>query len=284
MQHWSRAVGLIDSGPVPLLFGMGLGSFPRTVLFKDRALASASLSYERSDGTTFARLGAGRPLYLEQRVAIEPERDYTLSFDARAAGRDAAVAISLCAKSLQSSFGCKALVSDANLTAIWQHRSVAFNSGSLGAGPIGLRRPVLLSLSNAGTGATVDVRDVRLEDPNGVNLVGNGAFARGGSNWTIAADDHLPWHVFNLWVEILFEQGWFGIVAFVLVIVLMLARTARSAAAGDWFAAAVLAATAGFLVTGFSESLFDGPRVTTLFFLLVIAGLASRVAVGAPAR
>ena len=35
----------------------------------------------------------------------------------------------------------------------------------------------------------------------------------------------------------------------------------------------MFAALCGFLLVGVTESLFDGPRVTTLFFLLVLAGL-----------
>jgi hypothetical protein len=41
---------------------------------------------------------------------------------------------------------------------------------------------------------------------------------------------------------------------------------------GDFFSATLLAALAGFLLIGVTESLFDGPRVTTLFFLLVFLG------------
>jgi hypothetical protein len=42
---------------------------------------------------------------------------------------------------------------------------------------------------------------------------------------------------------------------------------------GDFFAGALLASLCGFLLIGLTESLFDGPRVTTLFFLVVFAGL-----------
>jgi hypothetical protein len=38
------------------------------------------------------------------------------------------------------------------------------------------------------------------------------------------------------------------------------------------FSSALLAALGGFLLTGVTESLFDGPRVTTLFFLLLFVG------------
>ena len=42
---------------------------------------------------------------------------------------------------------------------------------------------------------------------------------------------------------------------------------------GDFFSGTLLAALGGFLLVGLTESLFDGPRVTTLFFLLLFLGL-----------
>jgi hypothetical protein len=42
---------------------------------------------------------------------------------------------------------------------------------------------------------------------------------------------------------------------------------------GDWFSATLLASLCGFLLIGFTESLFDGPRVTTVFFLLLFVAL-----------
>ena len=104
----------------------------------------------------------------------------------------------------------------------------------------------------------------------------NGDFARGGARWNFAADDHLPWHIFNVWVQILFEQGLFGIVTVVLLLYVACSRMARRAAIGEWFSAALIASTAGFLLIGLSESLLDGPRIATFFFVLLMAGLISR--------
>ena len=274
--HWRRAIDMMDATPRALLFGMGPGAFPRTMLFKDPTAASASLRFERMDGQSFAKLGSGRSLYLEQRVAIESNAHYTLSFDVRAADGVATIDVSLCEKTYQYSFGCKALAAQEVATREWMHRSVEFDSGDLGAGPEWRKRPLVLGIVNSGKAATLDVRNVQVIDRRGVEFIRNGDFAQGGARWNFAADDHLPWHVFNLWVEILFEQGSFGVAAFALAIGLAIARAIRAAASGDWFATAALAAITGFLSIGFSESLLDGPRIATLFFLLVIAALISR--------
>jgi hypothetical protein len=184
--------------------------------------------------------------------------------------------VSLCEKSHQQSFRCKEARLEAKAAATgWQHHAAAFDPGELGAGPRLLRRPVVLSLAHAGSGRVVDVDNLRLVDETGDDLIANGDFSRGGARWFFSADSHLPWHVFNLWVQILFEQGWLGVLAVAVAVTLCVARLATRTWRGDFFAAALLAALIGFLLIGLTESLFDGPRVTTLFFLVVFAGLLS---------
>jgi hypothetical protein len=265
---------MMDEGASIALFGMGLGSFPRTLLFKDHDAASATFSYAREGGNGFVRLGSGKPLFLGQRVSVVPGKTYTLSLNLRSANPSAAVNVSLCEKSHQQSFRCKEVSFEAKATGTgWQHHEAAFDSGEIGAGPRLLRRPVVLSVANARSGSVVDVDNLRLVNETGEDLVTNGDFSRGGARWFFSADSHLPWHIFNLWVQILFEQGWVGVLAVAVSIALCLTRITVGMWRGDFFSAALLAALCGFLLIGLTESLFDGPRVTTLFFLLLFTGL-----------
>jgi VanZ family protein len=270
--HWTRALRLMDDGLEAALVGMGLGTFPRTVVFKDRPAASATVSYERREGLTLARLGSGRPLFLGQYVDVAPHAQYTLSLATRSDDPGAMLGASLCEKSVQYSFRCSDFVFPVT-GAGWQRRSITFDSAEIGSGPPFLRRPVVLSFANMRSGSTLDLRDVRLLDVSGADLVMNGDFARGGSQWTFAADDHLPWHIFNLWIDVYFEQGLLGVATLALVLALALWRCGVYAVRGDWFATALLGSLCGFVVVGMSESPFDGPRVTTIFFMLVLAAL-----------
>jgi len=273
MQHWARTIDMMDKDLTTTLFGMGLGSFPRTFLFEQRDAASATFSYEREDGNGFLRLGSGKPLYLDQRVPVVADRRYRLSLDMRSSDPEAKLAVTLCEKSVQYSFRCKALSFQRRATArTWEHREVELNSEQVGSGPWLLQRPVALSIANARRGSIVDVDNVRLLDESGHDLIADGDFSGGGSRWFFSADDHLPWHIFNLWVQILFEQGWAGVVALTVAVLASLRRLAIGMWRGDLFAATLLAALGGFLLTGLTESLFDGPRVTTLFFLLLFLG------------
>ena len=183
--------------------------------------------------------------------------------------------MSLCEKSHQQSFRCKeAGFRSKDAGTGWQHQTLVFDPGEVGAAPWLLQRPVVLSLANAGSGSVVDVDNLRLVDETGADLIANGDFSGGGAHWFFSADSHLPWHIFNLWVQILFEQGWFGVLAVAVAVAMALTRTAIGMWRGDFLAAALLAALFGFLLIGLTESLFDGPRVTTLFFLLVFAALS----------
>src|SRR5262249_39116637 len=153
-------------------------------------------------------------------------------------------------------------------------------SDDIGSGSWPMKPPVVLTLTNPRLGTVVDVDNVRLLDETGRDLLVNGDFARGGARWFSTADDHLPWHLFNLWAAILFDQGWAGVLSVAALALLALQRTARRMWRGDLFAGVLCAALTGFLAAGMTESLFDGPRVTTLFFLVVLVGL---IPGGAPA-
>jgi len=272
--HWARALHMMNSGASTALLGMGLGAFPRTVLFKDPDAASATFSYAREGDNGFVRLGSGRPLYLDQRVAVAPGTDYRLSLDLRSAQANTEVKVALCEKSIQYSFRCKWMNFPIRAAGTaWEHNEATFSTERIGTGPWLLQRPVALSLTNAERGSIVDVDNVRLFDAAGRDLIANGDFSQGGARWLFAADDHLPWHIFSLWVQILFEQGWLGVLGLAVAVATCLVRLSSGMARGDLFAATLLAALVGFLLVGLTESLFDGPRVTTMFFLLLFTAL-----------
>ena len=155
----------------------------------------------------------------------------------------------------------------------WEHHEASFNSDAIDSGNWPLRRPVVLSLTNPRRGTMVDVDNVRLRDASGNDVVANGDFSHGGARWSFSVDGLLPWHILNLWVHVLFELGWVGVLAVGIAVGASLARLAAAIWSGDEFSVWLLAALCGFLLVGFSESLLDGPRVTTLFFLLVFTAL-----------
>lgn len=274
MRHWAYALRLMDPGATTRLLGMGLGTFPRTLLFKDHEAASATFSYAREGDNRFVRLGSGRPLYFQQNVDVAPARRYILAVDLRSTNPEAKLEAALCEKSILYSFRCSTIAFAVDPKAQgWQRYELVLNSQDVGSGSGARRRPVMLSLANAQQGSIIEVDNVRLYDKQHDNFLVNGDFSAGSAHWYYTTDDGLPWHTFNLWVQLYFEQGWVGVIAFACVLLIALARLAACTWRGDLFAAAVLASLAGFLLVGITESLFDGPRITTLFFLVLFAGL-----------
>jgi hypothetical protein len=273
-QHWADVAGIMNDGWQTALFGMGLGSFPRTYLLTNpHGVVPATFSYVREGENVFLRLGSGLALYLDQRIDVRAGANYTLAVDLRSRTDNAQFRASICEKVELYSFGCNSLdfivtSRDGN----WEHHEITFKADAIAGGWWLLRRPVAISLSTPQSG-TIDIDNVRLFGRDQSNLIENGDFARGGNRWYFGTDDHLPWHIKHLWVQILFEQGWLGIAAVGFAVLLSAARLATRAWRGDFFAGTLLAALSAFMLTGLFDSTFDAPRLTTLFFILVFCGI-----------
>ena len=122
-------------------------------------------------------------------------------------------------------------------------------------------------------GAVIDIDNIRLVDRAGHNHVANGDFSAGTNRWFFSGDNHLIWRIHNQFLAILFEQGWFGLLAFLFAVAVAMGRLLRRSASGDQRAPILLAALAGFLTIGMTENLLEAPRLGFLFYLLLFAGL-----------
>ncbi|MDE2276607.1 MAG: hypothetical protein KGK09_09945, partial [Burkholderiales bacterium] len=282
LTHWRETLEMMDPGWVTDAFGMGLGRFPETYYFRNRdGDEPATFRYAADAGGSYLKLGSGRTLYVEQLVDVRPRQRYRLALDLRAAGAAASLNVLVCARTYFVGYGCQSATlatGGAAAAGAWVHRTATIDSHGLGAGPWLWRRPVKLSLENATPGTTLDVRDVALVGEDGVDLVRNGSFAGGRDHWFFSSTfNHLPWHVKNLWLGLYFDQGWLGVVAFGLLLLQALAGLARAAWRGSPGAIAALAAVVGFVLVGLFGSLFDAPRLS-LLFLLVLGGFGGRPA------
>jgi VanZ family protein len=275
VSHWTQAIGMMDPGARTAIFGMGLGSFPRThFLSNPDGAIPATFNYLRERENRFVRLGSGVALYLDQRVTAAAGELYTLSLDLRSADPKAELSVSLCEKTEQHSFYCKATGFQVPTSGEkWVRVTRAFNSGKVGASPWFFRPPVVLTLHSPREGTRIDVDNISLLDPEGHELVTNGNFSRGGDRWFFTTDNHSQWHIFNLWVHAFFEQGWLGVLALAAIIGAALVRLGVRMWQGDIFSATLLASLCGALIVGLFNSLLDGPRVTSLLFLLLFTAL-----------
>jgi hypothetical protein len=254
---------------------MGLGRYPQTHAWRGEPPRAATYRLETEAGDAFLRLGAGSPLYIEQFVAVRPGQDYFLELDLRSAQPGAALSLSLCEKWLLTSARCEFLRLVVPNTGDWVSlRGIRLGTGEIGNTPWYAPRPVKLSLFNSEAGKVVDVDRLRLKTADGQELLDNGDFTRGMDHWFFTVDNDLPWHIWSLPVTLLFEQGWFGLIAYGLFLALALARSGRAAWRGEPMAGALLAAVTGYLVLGSMDSLVDSPRL--LLLGLLIAWLAAQ--------
>lgn len=274
-QHWRAAVDAMDGDVITQLFGMGLGSFPRTFFWSNQENAHpATYRIGSEKGNQYLALQGGDALFMGQYVSLQPHQSIKLSLDVRSSQQNARLSIPICEKSLQYSFRC--VDTEINVPSTqWQKIEKGIQMGDVGAfsGDIAggwLARPVQLALyAGSDAGVIVEVDNLQLLDAKGQKLISNGDFSAGVDHWYFSTEKHNPWHIFNIWVHVLFDMGWLGLCAFIMLMLYVYYRLIKSLRQ-DIYAPILLASFTGFLVIGYVDSPFDAPRLTFLFCVLVI--------------
>ena len=134
------------------------------------------------------------------------------------------------------------------------------------------------AIGSASQGGRFDVDNLVLKDAQGRELLANGDFSRGLAHWFFTSDrSHLPWHVKNLFLHVLFEQGGVALVLLSALIAGSLWRLTAGSARDHPLAPATAAALVGFVLVGAFDSLVDVPRIAFLFYVLLLSGLGLRV-------
>jgi len=273
--HWRDALEMMDEGFVTDFWGMGLGSYPRTYYWRNSENTVPSMYQFRQDSEgLYLTLSPGDSLYVEQKVDVVPNATYRLLLEARGHSEKTSFTIALCEKALLYSYNCawNSLSLPGSETGEWKsnERMISTTTFAFKDRLISqlFRRPVKLSLYNGDGKAVIDVKSVKLINGDGEDLIKNGDFSHAMDNWFFSTDNHLPWHIKNVWVQQLFDQGWFGLIIFCCFIVYCLFVYCRGLNKNDFFSVIGLTSLSGFLVVGVVDSPFDEPRLTFLFFLV----------------
>ena len=268
--HWSDALAMRDTGLWTTAFGMGLGRFPETHFWRSfEPVRAGSYRLEADGDARYLRLGGGAGgLYIEQIVTLGAAHPHVLKMRLRANKSAAPLNLSVCEKWMLTSRTCVGAVVLAGQTAgAWSTVEISLDTARLARSSALWPRPVKLSLQTPAGGTAIDVTDISLKTSAGNELLSNGDFRNALDRWFFSTDTDPPWHIHSLPVAVLFDQGWFGVVAWTVLLVSSLHLGARRAWHGDRFAAAALAALVAFLVVGALNTLIDEPRF--LFLLLV---------------
>ena len=275
MAHWKDALEILSHVGNPVT-GAGAGTFPAAFYWYSSAPARpASYSFAREGSNVFLRLGGGESLYFEQVVPLEPGRTYRLLIDVRTSAKSAALTVPVCEKAMLYSFTC-----DWNTLKLssgngqWQRQEIRIQTDRFGPPGSVFERPVKLSMFNQNSKTLIDVDNVTLLDDGMDNFVRNGDFSKGMQGWFFSTDSHLAWHAKNLFIHVLFEQGWLGLGAFAMTLMVAGLSLLRRAS-HDALALTLFVSLAAFLVVGLVDSLIDEPRLDFLFFWLLMIALIS---------
>jgi hypothetical protein len=265
LEHWRTLAGLFRPSALHAAAGMGLGSLPREYYIArvhEESLPSIYLNLDRATHEPYLRLTGGRGLFLDQRISATGGEMLHLSARIRSSSR-AHLGVGLCEKSFLESVRC-----------VWEQLPTSEEWRNIG---INLTlppttnlaeaiRPRALSLHNGTAGKAIDVAFVSLVGNNG-ELLRNGQFGDGLDRWFFTSDQHLAWHAKNLLLQVCFEQGFMGILAWIAMAWAIFASTAKARCSCAVQAAAV-AAVLGFGVLGLFDSVIDTPRLALLFLLV----------------
>lgn len=280
LHYWRYDLSLRDDTASAQLFGMGLGSFP--AVHQERSVREPKATryhYVSDGGEHFLNMKNDLLLYMEQIVPATQNSDYQFHARLRTAEPHASLTVMWCEKWMLTSANCTTDVFNLrSLPNQWQDVSTAIHTAEVGSGRhvagLFFERPTKLTFFIADAPTTgVDVGQISLRDDGGHELIANGDFAQGADHWFWSEDGHWQWHTANLAVNILFDQGWFGLFAVVLLLLVTLARLASQIGRDDPLSAIYLAAIIGFVVTGVTVSTFDQPRLALTFYLLCFAVL-----------
>ncbi|MCB1968228.1 MAG: O-antigen ligase family protein, partial [Candidatus Accumulibacter sp.] len=241
LEHWSEGLALLR-GPSDFFFGRGLGRFPANYSQAVPAHALpgrlriidefAAGRYLRLSGPPrgIARQGA---FDLLQRVPPLLEGSYAVAMDLRAP-QPVRLEVGVCQRHLLYDATCRqAAVMVPGGKPQWRRFSLLLPAAGVDAGQD--RPPALafLSLRLAGPGDFVDIDNLRVVDAAGRDLLVNGDFSDGLTRWFFAGRHYfVPWHIDNLFLETLIDQGVIGLLLLLTLLAMAFANLLRGPGRG----------------------------------------------------
>ncbi|WP_419186934.1 hypothetical protein, partial [Azohydromonas sediminis] len=287
--HWRHGLGVLDS-PRDVALGIGLGRLPARYAAADvqrefsgaiRWVATPQGVRPRLEGPAVVDEIGG--LYaLTQRVPHVPGARYVVSLQARSQALRAGAAeapaarlwLRVCERHLLYDARCQeALVTLPPPEGV-ATLDVPLDGPAFAAQPWWPARRALLSIAVYDAGTAALLERVQLRAGGGADLLQHGDFAQGAARWFPSAQAwYMPWHIDNLYLELLIERGAVGALALLALAGLALHRLLDAARHGDALAPFLAAALAGVALVGAVSSVLDVPRVALVAMLVAMLGL-----------
>jgi hypothetical protein len=282
--HWKYGLGLLHS-PADRALGLGLGRLPAryaasvpggefpgkmqlSVEHANKFVSLAGPNTIRSVGGLYA---------LTQRLPIRMNASQPLGFDVRSV-RLVRLRLSVCEMHLLYEGRCQVAMAAIEPTAPnWRSITVSLSGPPLSVGPWYAPHQQVLSISVLDENASVDLDNFSLHGDNGVELLRNASFSQGLARWfPVARGQFLPWHIDNLYLELLIERGLLGLISFLLLIASALLSLSGGLQRRTGIAPFLIASLTGCLMIGLVSSVMDVPRVAFLLLLVALISIRTR--------
>jgi hypothetical protein len=306
LTHWRDGLRLLHGGQQWLL-GKGAGRFVPSNFYESPVQSQVGDYRLRHDPTESYLalaagkhvLGRGEQLRISQRIDAPAPGIVKVNVVQRTSA-DAHLVLQICEKNLIYPDNCtshtqllkpqrndtpaaEAGTDVAKTPGMGEWQTLDFDLGRVPAlgGDWWAPRFVTFSMALDTRGARVDVARIALQDAQGRQLLANGDFNREMARWFFSSDrHHMPWHMKNAALHVLFEQGLVGLALLGGAYLLCLARLSFGRGRDHPLAPAIVAALIGFGTVGAFDSLLDAPRIGFLFFTLLLLGLGLRALPG----
>lgn len=297
LTHWRDGLRLLHGGRQWLL-GKGTGRFVANNFYDGPIGAQVGDYRLRTDETeSFLALAAGKHVLgrgeqfrVSQRISPPAPGPVTVTLVHRT-GTDAFLGLEICEKNLIYPDNCSGVNTLLKPQAVaegqdgapggWQTSQIRIGPVPALGGDWWAPRFVTFSMALDTRGARVDISRISAQDAQGRALLTNGDFNREMAHWFFSSDrHHLPWHIKNVALHVLFEQGLVGLGLLSAAYLLALARLSFGRGRDHPLAPAIVAALIGFGVVGAFDSLLDAPRIGFIFFTLLLLGLGLRALPG----
>lgn len=283
VEHWQHGLDLLD-GPADWFLGKGLGRLPAnyaTRVPQGEFSGAVKLRDEPEPGgskngfvtvrgpNTMKKLGG--QFALTQRIGKVSAGRHHVRLDVRVQ-KATDVYLELCERHLLYDGTCQtAFIRVFPAKTAWQTLVLALEGPAWAGGPWYAPRLGVFSLSIVNAGGTADFDNVRLWGPQREPLLENGNFSQGLARWWPAAQAYfLPWHIDNLFLEVLVERGATGLVLFSGLMAYALWHLVFGRARVLPLSPYLAASLSGALLVGLASSLMDVPRVAFLLYLLTL--------------
>ena len=263
--NWRAGLAVRDTGVLPTVFGMGLGTYQRAMEMRSAVNRPSDLVIRPDGQGAYLSMRVEAAFFFGQKIELPAAGPLHLTLQARSSDTNTSLGVALCDKVLLYSDQCRGSNVTINAPDAWQTVSVTLPIEGLGAGFGWLHRPVELSLAAGPAGHHIDIRAVRLTSEAGDDLVSNGDFSHGLDRWVFTDDNHISWRMKDLYLMLWFQTGILGVVAFLAFSGLALAGGIRAAWRGAVTGAAVAGSISGFLMSGLFDDVIEPPRLATRY-------------------